>query len=226
MIIVLCGPKGSGKDTVANMLLTEHGFVKEAFANPLKQMVEIAFPRFSYASLYGSSELREEQFKEYPFSGICVSCGRDCEESFGTPGTVFCSLCNLEYPEFVSPRIALQTLGTEWGRRLSPNIWVSAAFDRILIRKNKGLRDRDWVITDARFANEIDFARAAGAITVRITGRSQGSSNHPSEMELQQLPESAFHHTLDNSGSLADLEKNINSMLYLIFENQHKGTTP
>ena len=43
MIIGLCGAQGSGKDTVANILIAEYGFIKLTFASTLKDVVAILF---------------------------------------------------------------------------------------------------------------------------------------------------------------------------------------
>lgn len=56
MIIGITGKKGAGKDTVAD-ILTEYGFVKKSFAQPLKESLRIMF-NFSDEQLYG--EKKEE----------------------------------------------------------------------------------------------------------------------------------------------------------------------
>ena len=43
VIIGLAGLKGSGKDTVADFLVNRHGFVKYAFAGPLKEACQNLF---------------------------------------------------------------------------------------------------------------------------------------------------------------------------------------
>ena len=43
MIIGLCGAQGSGKDTVANILVSKYGFVRISFATALKDVVAILF---------------------------------------------------------------------------------------------------------------------------------------------------------------------------------------
>ena len=43
MIIGLVGPKGAGKDTVADYLVANYGFTKLAFADPVKKVCEVMF---------------------------------------------------------------------------------------------------------------------------------------------------------------------------------------
>lgn len=43
MIIAICGFKGSGKDTMGNILVEKYGYVKLAFASVLKDVISIIF---------------------------------------------------------------------------------------------------------------------------------------------------------------------------------------
>lgn len=43
MIIGLMGPKGSGKDTIADVLVSRHGFTKIAFADTLRRVASILY---------------------------------------------------------------------------------------------------------------------------------------------------------------------------------------
>lgn len=62
-----------------------------------------------------------------------------------------------------TPRHAMQTLGTEWGRKcIGPEFWVNCGMF------TAAGHDRA-VITDCRFPNEIDAIRRAGGMIVRIT---------------------------------------------------------
>lgn len=94
-----------------------------------------------------------------------------------------------------SPRVALQRLGTEYGRALHPDVWIRAC-----------LRDcAKWpraVIADARFSNEIEAARDAGGLLVRLKrGMVDGadlSTLHSSEAEQLSIPDEFFDVVIDN----------------------------
>lgn len=61
-----------------------------------------------------------------------------------------------------APRFAMQTLGTEWGRTLiADDLWVKTAIRRA--------GDRETVITDVRFPNEMEAVVAAGGVCFGIT---------------------------------------------------------
>ena len=63
----------------------------------------------------------------------------------------------------ITPRKALQTLGSEWGRALHPDVWV-VAWARAFQRLPRG----DVVVPDMRFPNEDTFLRSLGAQMVLV----------------------------------------------------------
>ena len=68
------------------------------------------------------------------------------------------------YLNGISPRHAMQTLGTEWGRKcMNENFWVQITEKHI---RNEGLSK--VVITDMRFPNERSMVEALGGVTVKI----------------------------------------------------------
>lgn len=67
----------------------------------------------------------------------------------------------------ITPRRAMQTLGTEWGRGLHPNLWVESMRTRVSILTD----DLGWdvaVITDVRFDNEAEMIRELGGVVVEV----------------------------------------------------------
>jgi hypothetical protein len=226
VIIVLCGVRGSGKDTIGDLLRDQHGFTKEAFANPLKEMVKHAFPAITDEDLYGPSKNREREYGQYPFSGECVSCGCQCQpipKHLQGPHEAWdCPECGLIYPASVNARIACQALGTSWGRRLYRNVWIDACFERIKNHARpfyehlgKHMIDpktnapatleavaagRNWVITDGRFRNEVARSRELGGFAVLLTrGLKESTDPHPSEAELRTMKPEEFNLVFDNA---------------------------
>lgn len=83
-----------------------------------------------------------------------------------------------------TPREALQTLGTEWGREtIGGDIWVNAIRERI-IRIGRG---RPIVIDDCRFNNEATMVHALGGIVIAIKNPSVRPSPKGIRPALQAL---------------------------------------
>lgn len=94
-----------------------------------------------------------------------------------------------------TPRYALQTLGTEWGRRLmGEEMWV-----RHWRRRLPGLRR--VVCDDVRFPNEVEEIRSLGGIIVRIDRKDPRRDDHPSEY----LEDLAYDYRFSNVGTREDL---------------------
>lgn len=78
-----------------------------------------------------------------------------------------------------TPRHAMQTLGTEWGRDLiTPDLWIRA-WQAAVAKVPAGV---PVVVDDLRFPNEVEAVRAAGGVIVRIDRPGAGTaSTHVSE---------------------------------------------
>jgi hypothetical protein len=79
-----------------------------------------------------------------------------------------------------TPRWAMQTLGTEWGRDLIgedfwQNLWLDLAAECLDL-------DGCVVADDCRFGTEAATVRKLGGIVVRITGRGGIAGSHSSEL--------------------------------------------
>lgn len=75
-----------------------------------------------------------------------------------------------------TPRYAMQTLGTEWGRKMiHPDLWVKAW--------EAGLPDGDVVCEDVRFTNECEVIRRNGGIIIRIDRAGLMPGDHSSETQ-------------------------------------------
>lgn len=111
----------------------------------------------------------------------------------------------------VSYRHLAQTLGTEWGRAVAPDLWLRIASGYINDTISFGELWDDGVplfaISDVRFANEAQWVRDRGGVVWRIN-RPQAAAvrEHSSEEEVGRIQVDA---EIDNSGSLDELKLNV-----------------
>ena len=105
--------------------------------------------------------------------------------------------CEMLYGK--TPRYAMQTLGTEWGRGLiHNNLWTSLWLDRVLKAHRAGL---DVVCDDVRFPNEAEAVRSIGGVIVGLTREGHArSEEHESEL-IDISPDIKLH----NGGDLQHL---------------------
>lgn len=171
-VIAFGGLKGSGKSTAGNYLVEKHGFHAVAFADTIKKMVKMAFPKVTDEQLWGSSEKREELLMDYPITScpFCGSLALIYPELDRTEQQRTCAECDASVPTHLNARILCQTLGTEWGRRMHHNVWVDRLFDEVskqaFVPLSSGGRAR-FVITDCRF--EYGEVKQRGGVSVLLT---------------------------------------------------------
>jgi len=194
MIIGICGLIGSGKGTVADILVEEHGFKKLSFADSLKDGVAAMFDWPRHLLEGDTDESRE--WREIPDPFWTEETGKE-----------------------ISPRLVLQLVGTECMRDgFFDGIWVSLAKKK-LIR----FPDQKWVIPDTRFENEINMIHSIGGKIWRVKRgqdpawfNSYRESNvepidvHPSEFKWVR---SEFDQTVENNSTFEDLKNQILSRL-------------
>jgi len=139
VIIGICGFIGSGKDTIADYLVNNHGFRRESFANSLKDAVASVFG-WDRVLLEGRTKEARE-WREQPDRWWSERLGKE-----------------------ITPRWVLQYWGTEVCRRgFHDDIWI-ASLEHRLLKSND-----DVVISDCRFPNEINAIKNAGGQVIRVT---------------------------------------------------------
>lgn len=105
-----------------------------------------------------------------------------------------------------TPRWAMQSLGTEWGRNLiAEDLWIRAwraACDRVP-KSAKGI-----VADDVRFENEADAIRALAGRVIRIHRGAREAGEHASENQKLIIGKRIL-----NNGSIADLHRAIDELV-------------
>lgn len=210
MILGVTGFIGSGKDTVADYLCTFHGFKRVSFASTLKDAVSAVFG-WDRELLEGSTKTSRE-WREQKDEWWSNRLGMN-----------------------ITPRWILQYWGTDVLRNhFHTDIWVASVENQL--RKSKD----DIVITDCRFANEVNSLKNVGGITCRVERgpkpdwyeaavlynkgewgnmywllsreELKRKNVHASEYSSVGLK---YDHYIDNNGTINDLHEQINQLLGL-----------
>ena len=200
-LIGLTGPAASGKDTVADLLVTHCGFVKLAFADPLKAEVSDAFGIEPW-------HLTQRETKEHPMTSLAL---RKCRAD-GFVGRIIIDhqakgdTLDLDAPR--SPRQIMQWWGTDYRRHQSETYWIDLTRQRISHLIVQRLASR-IVIADCRFPDEIRFVRRVmgGEIwQVRRDGIDIAAGAHVSETTGAEFAPNAV---LNNSWDIEQLQEQV-----------------
>lgn len=208
-VISVSGFIGSGKDSVADYLISEHGFKKMSFASALKDAVSAIFGWDRILLDGGTAESRA---------------WRDQVDTWWAQRLQIKNL---------TPRWVLQQWGTEVCRtHFHSDIWVASIENKL-----RSCTD-DVVITDSRFKNELQCIRNVNGTTVRIhrgpepewyedaAAFNRGPNNnsrwaigkatldrlniHASEYSSVGME---YDYNLSNNGSLSSLYHNVEAIL-------------
>ena len=125
----------------------------------------------------------------------------------------------------VTPRLLLQTIGTDIVRAINPDIWINSLFryytmsDLTLAKMRRkgfspisGFLDLpNWIITDVRFPNEVKAIKEKDGIVIRINRESAYNSTHFSETALDDYED--FDYTIDNNNCIDCLIEKVKEIL-------------
>lgn len=163
-VVAFTGPMGAGKSTAARLMCERLGYAPTKFAGPLKDMMRAFYATAGLEPVEAERRI-EGDLKEAPDDLL----------------------------EGRTPRHAMQTLGTEWGRELiAPTLWISAWSRGAAVRIAAGER---LVVDDARFENEAAAVRSLGGVVVELVGRGAWGGSHKSEAGVR--PDFTIDNTRD-----------------------------
>lgn len=191
MIIGLSGYARSGKDTVADRLVTSHGFTRIGFADALRDALYALDPWIPDNNFTGLTRL----------ASIVDTVGWERAKD--------------EHPEV---RILLQRLGTEVGRNLwGEDFWVDRLAEKVF-HLTAADPDLNVVIPDCRFPNEAVYVQmnmapngAPRGELWRITRPGYAPVNpHPSETALNDW---SFDTFISNDKTVAALHEHVDYLV-------------
>ena len=187
---------GAGKDTVADYLVSNYGFVKMSFAAPLKDMVSTLDP---YIDREGTR-----------LSHVSTDAGIDSE-----------GVLKRHFPEY---RRLLQLLGTDCIRAIDPDFWVKAAWLRLKDGDNslRYVFSDVRFPNEARFIHTLIAPRGphgqypTTAVWEVLRPGHTGDA-HSSEQHAGNLHEDRV---LGNGGDIADLHKVVDFLIEDLIEEE------
>lgn len=160
-ILGIEGPKGSGKDTVCNLIIDSCPLETQrfAFADILKE--ELAEEMgLDLGILHGTTEEKDTTYSKYEWDHPRF-------DQFRTSGQ--------------TGRITYREMMTIWGTMKGTGYWV----DKLLIRLYTWLDNHEdglAIVTDVRFPLEATTVRSLGGLLLKIDGDTQGEFNdNPAE---------------------------------------------
>jgi hypothetical protein len=207
MILALSGKKKSGKDTIANFLVKDQGFIKLSLATPLKDLLINVF-RLDKDFLYDENKkdnelddfitidyshldkIRDIITEEWGFA-IDYETRENIEEFYGT--------------EIKTPRQLMQTIGTDLIRKnIRDDVFI------VLLLEQIKKTPKPIVIADARLQNEretlVNIGATLGLVKRKIS--EDKSDSHISENDLGD--EDEYDLIIDNNIDLTQLRSEIN----------------
>lgn len=183
MLIGLLGEKYTGKDTSADYLVNNYGFVKDHHAKPLKDAAKVLF-NFSDEQVNGS-------LKEVvdPRWGITP------RQAMQFIGSLFRNNINDLIPGIQS------------------NFWVNLLHMRIDKQLEEYMgEDLSTVVADVRFQNEVDEIKRKGGIVIKlIRDTNVVTDRHESEAGIVNI--TGFDYIIYNNGAKEELYAQLDAIM-------------
>ena len=192
MLIGLVGLIGSGKDTVAERLVTHHGYKRDSFAKSLKDAVSSMF-NWDRELLEGNTS-ESRKWREQPDKFWSEKMGKE-----------------------ITPRWVLQYFGTEVMRQgMYDAIWVDSVIGRYKGDKTviSDTRFQNEIKTIKAHGGIVVLVKR-GPIPTREEMQKQGV--HQSEWDWIG---SDFDYIIDNTSSLEGLNANIDQFIHQLQDRQ------
>lgn len=233
-VIAISGWKGSGKDTVGDILVKTKGFTRVAFADSMKDMVasEYKIPRH-YLDDLKLKEAPLEQYPVIPRDDFGLNLAKMLYREFRTiegyipsdfyidPSGAFLGVIGRNITQlYWTPRALCILKGSSNGA-VTSDYWTQKVISTILSANSTyrmfgeySLDNLDkFVITDLRYNSEVKQLRQAfgkDLILVRVNRFDSTYSTDSSERDLDNYK---FDVVIDNKTTLEDLEQQVEKLV-------------
>ena len=154
-VVALTGSKGSGKDTVGQLITDAFGGQTIAFADPIKNVVEHIF--------------------QLPVQGVGLE-DHQAYDQFKRTRMTF------DLPKFNMMSIEARHVVREIGMLMRE--YDDKQFNKYVKEKIESDPNKIWVVTDLRFDNEYTMLKSIGAKVVKITRPAYTYDGHITEREF------------------------------------------
>lgn len=185
-VIGITGRKRSGKDTSGARLVEEHGFIRIAFADALKDAAIIIFG-LSHEQVYGD-DLKEVVDDYWGYS----------------PREILQKVGSEVMRDAMSQDGILPKIGKD--------IWIKSVERKIRNYADNGYRK--FVITDVRFPNEIDFIRDSefNGKTLKVVRESIMQNEHSAHVSEIHIDKFECDFEINNDKSIEDLHSAVDDV--------------
>lgn len=183
-LIGFCAKKRAGKDTAGKLLINNYGYVRYAFADPLKKACEEIF-MFNDEQMDGSLKETVD-----PRWGVAP---RKVFQIFGTE--MFREKLGVFFPEM---------------KDIQENFWIYRfeLWYKNLLKKNPNAK---VVVTDVRFPNEAEIIKKLGGTIIKVErNNSMNIDNHSSEKNIDLIKGDFL---IDNNSNIENFYKKIEKII-------------
>lgn len=195
LLLGLVGVERSGKDTIADHLVHNHGFKKYSLATPIRDIGKLMFG-WTDEQIAGSKKDIID-----PKTGIKP---RDFLMWFGT------DICQYEiYNKF--PQLTESILPR--------TIWANMMRNYI----EAGINTTPIVITDIRFKHEADIFEQLGGILIHVSRKEKETPEQLAKYDLSELMQTRVNYVFDNNNNVDECRKLTNELVTTIITKNNKS---